>query len=135
MSRGSGRRRFLARMPAVCALPLLAGPFTVEKWERGQYVAMRRNPHALSPRVKPRVDRITWRIIPSTQALEAALLSGDVDAVSPVGLALDQALELQRFHRSEPLGNLQHPLLVRRFLDRAGCRPLHSSDPLELVPS
>jgi len=76
--------------------PLLAGAFTVDKWERGQYVALKRNPYAQSARIKPQVDRVVWRIIPNTQTLEANVLSGAVDAVSPVGLLFDQALELQR---------------------------------------
>jgi peptide/nickel transport system substrate-binding protein len=91
-------------------LPMLAGPFTVDAWERGQYVALKRNPFAKSPRISPQVDRVVWRIIPNSQTLEANLLSGAVDAVSPVGLQLDQALEMQRrvkdafeFHFNEGL--------------------------------
>lgn len=85
------------KQAAFGAAPLLAGAFAFEAWERGQHVSLVRNPHA-PPRLRARVGRLVWRIIPSTSGLETALVSGAVDALSPVGLQIDQALELQRRH-------------------------------------
>ncbi len=103
--------------------PIFPGAFTFGAWERGQYVVFVRNPKAVGPNIRPAVDKLIWKIIPTTAALEAHLLSGDIDAVSPVGLLLDQALLLKQrvgeqgftFHLTDGLQwehvdfNLDHP--------------------------
>jgi len=115
--------------------PLLSGAFTTEHWEDGQFISMVRNPYA-PPRLTPRVDKIIFKFIPMASALEANLVSGAVDAISPIGLQVDQALELQRrrgdtfdFHYTEGLAwehidfNLDDPWLkdvrMRRALTHA----------------
>ena len=74
--------------------PVLGGAFTVGEWVPGASVTLVRNPFAVA--LKPKLDRITWRIIPNTTTLEANLLSGSIDAISVIGLTFDQALALQK---------------------------------------
>lgn len=112
--------------------PMLPGAFTVSEWARGSHIIVERNPAARG-RWKPWFDRIIFRIIPSTSALEASLLSGTVDAVSSGWLPLERVEALERqhgeafqFHYSEGLifehidCNLENPILadvrVRRAL-------------------
>ncbi|MFH1811380.1 MAG: peptide ABC transporter substrate-binding protein [Pseudomonadota bacterium] len=113
-------------------LPALAGSFTVAEWVRGSHIIVERNPAARG-RWRPWFDRIIFRIIPSTQALEANLVSGTIDAISSGWLPLDrvEALQVQHkdtfdFHYVEGLifehidCNLSNPILadvrVRRAL-------------------
>ena len=74
--------------------PVLGGAFTISEWSPGSFITATRNPYAVA--MKPKLDRIVWRIIPDTATLEANLLSGSIDAISVIGLPFDQALELQK---------------------------------------
>jgi peptide/nickel transport system substrate-binding protein len=80
--------------------PLLAGAFTITEWVPGSHIIAERNPHATGF-LKPRLDKIVWRIIPKTNTLAANLLSGNIDAISPIGMTFDQALELEELHGKE----------------------------------
>lgn len=44
----------------------------------------------------PKIQRITWKIIPDTSALVVNMLSGAIDAISSVGISFDEALEIER---------------------------------------
>lgn len=115
--------------------PLLAGAFTTEHWEDGQFISVVKNPYA-PPRLTPKVDKIIFKFIPLATALEANLVSGSVDAISPIGMQVDQALQLEKrragefeFHYTEGLVwehidlNLDDPWLkdvrMRRALTHA----------------
>jgi peptide/nickel transport system substrate-binding protein len=57
-------------------LPFGTGPFRVVQWERGNRIVLDRNPYY---RPVPRLRRIVFALIPTTQASLVALRSGDVD--------------------------------------------------------
>jgi len=112
--------------------PILPGSFTVAEWVRGSHIIVERN-KAARGRWQPWFDRIIFRIIPSTAALEANLVSGTIDAVSSGWLPLDRVEALEgkhgdtfNFHFTEGLifehidCNLDNPILadvrVRRAL-------------------
>lgn len=80
--------------------PLLAGSFTIKEWSPGGYLVAKRNPY-VKGFLKAKLDEIIWRIIPQTNTLESNLVSGSIDAVSPVGLDLDQAFEFEKRHGKE----------------------------------
>jgi peptide/nickel transport system substrate-binding protein len=80
--------------------PALAGAFTIKEWVPGSYIVAERNPKFLGP-LKPKLDEITWRIIPQTNTLESNLVSGTIDAISPTGLSLDQALQFESRHKDQ----------------------------------
>ncbi|MBH1988843.1 MAG: peptide ABC transporter substrate-binding protein [Myxococcaceae bacterium] len=75
--------------------PLLAGAFTIHQWLPGETIRARRNLFAKGKH-RPKLDEIIWRIIPQTNTLESNLVAGDIDAISSVGLDLDQALNFQK---------------------------------------
>jgi peptide/nickel transport system substrate-binding protein len=75
--------------------PALAGSYTVKEWIPGSHVTVVKNPAAKGFLV-PKIEQITWRIIPQTNTLEANLVSGSIDAIAPGWLTFDQGLELAK---------------------------------------
>ena len=72
------------------------GPWMVTGYQTGAQVVMEPNPHWPGP--KPAFRKVTMRTIENTAALQANLLSGDVDMVAGegVGLTIDQVLALRK---------------------------------------
>ena len=66
--------------------PIGTGPFIFDKWVRGSYVSLRKNPNYWRPG-KPHLDRVIYRIVPDQASISAALETGEVDAATNVGLA------------------------------------------------
>ena len=77
---------------------LYDGPYMITAYDSGNQIVLEPNPHWAGTR--PGFKRIVLRHIESTAALQANLLSGDVDMVvgEGVGLTIDQALALQKAH-------------------------------------
>ena len=77
---------------------LYDGPYTITGYDSGNQIILEPNPHWNG--TKPGFKRIVLRHIENTAALQANLLSGDVDMVAGegVGLTIDQALALQKAH-------------------------------------
>jgi peptide/nickel transport system substrate-binding protein len=77
---------------------LYDGPYMITGYASGAQIVMEPNPHWPGP--KPGFKRIVLKYIENTAALQANLLSGDVDMVAGegIGLTIDQALALQKQH-------------------------------------
>jgi peptide/nickel transport system substrate-binding protein len=77
---------------------LYNGPFMITQYQSGAQIVLEPNPNWTGP--KPALKRIVLRVIENTAALQANLLSGDVDMVAGegVGLTIDQAIALQKAH-------------------------------------
>ncbi|MCC7284127.1 MAG: ABC transporter substrate-binding protein [Acetobacteraceae bacterium] len=56
-----------------------SGPYALESYRFGEFVAMRRSPHWYGP--QPLVAEANFRVIPNDSARVAALLAGDVQAI------------------------------------------------------
>ncbi|HXW53132.1 MAG TPA: peptide ABC transporter substrate-binding protein [Myxococcota bacterium] len=80
--------------------PALAGAYTIKEWVPGSHIIAERNAKAKGALV-PFFDEIIWRIIPETNTLESNLVSGTVDAISPIGLSLEQALQFEKRHKDD----------------------------------
>jgi peptide/nickel transport system substrate-binding protein len=76
--------------------PVLAGAFTVAEWVPQSHITLRKNPHAV--RWAPQLDEVTWKFLPQSQTVEAALVSGAVDVVSVIALTFDQAKDFATRH-------------------------------------
>lgn len=76
--------------------PMLAGGYSIEEWVPGNYVRALRNPKTVHPDRNPVLDEVIFKIIPQTNTLESNLVSGSIDAISPTGLNLDQALQFEK---------------------------------------
>jgi peptide/nickel transport system substrate-binding protein len=72
------------------------GPYLLTLYQNGQQIVFEPNPNW--PGTKPVFKRITLKLFETTAALQASLLSGDVDmaAGEGVGLTLDQVLALRK---------------------------------------
>ena len=74
------------------------GPYMLTAYQSNQQIVFQPNPHWSG--AKPYFQTITLRFIENTAALQANLLSGDVDMVAGegVGLTIDQVLSLRHQH-------------------------------------
>jgi peptide/nickel transport system substrate-binding protein len=77
---------------------LYDGPYVITSYDSGAQIVLEPNPHWTG--TKPGFKRIVLRHIENTAALQANLLSGDVDMVAGegIGLTIDQVLALQKQH-------------------------------------
>ena len=76
------------------------GPYRVTGYQSGDRVTLTPNPYW--PGEKPALQQVVVRLIENTAALQANLLSGDVDATpSGIGITTDQAVALQRDHPND----------------------------------
>ena len=101
------------RAPATPGLYL--GPYRVVEVVPGSHLLLERNEHWWGPR--PYFSRIVVRAIENTAALEANLLSGEIDYVAgELGLSLDQALAFERRH-GQRFRVLYQPGLIYEHLD------------------
>jgi peptide/nickel transport system substrate-binding protein len=77
---------------------LYDGPYMITGYASGAQIVLEPNPHWAG--TKPGFKRIVLRFIENTAALQANLLSGDIDMVAgeSIGLSIDQAMALQKQH-------------------------------------
>ncbi len=75
---------------------LYNGPFVMTSYQSGQQIVMEPNPYWKG--TKPGLKRVILKLIENTAALQANLLSGDVDMVAGegVGLTIDQVIALRK---------------------------------------
>ena len=94
---------------------LAFGPYRIVELVPGSRIALEQNPHWTGD--KPHFKRIAIKIIESTPALEANLLSGNVDYVfGELGLSLDQALAFEKRHRDK-YNVIFKPALIYEHID------------------
>ena len=73
------------------------GPYRVSAYRSGQQIELEPNPHWHGK--PPAIKHVVVRLVDNTAALQANLLSGDVDLTpSGIGLTTDQAVALERDH-------------------------------------
>jgi peptide/nickel transport system substrate-binding protein len=77
--------------------PMCAGPFAVEKFERGSTVLLKANPHywdvGADGKALPYLDAVELRYVPESNARVLGLRNGDYDVISTV--AFNQAKSLE----------------------------------------
>ena len=94
---------------------LYFGPYLITDVESGAHVVLEPNPTWWGK--KPAFKRIIVRVIPNTAALEANLLSGNIDMIAgELGLSIDQALAFEKRQRGK-FNITYKPGLVYEHLD------------------
>ena len=94
---------------------LFYGPYRIAKAVTGSHVVLEPNPTWWGK--KPAFKRIIIRVIPNTAALEANLLSGNIDMIAgELGLTVDQALAFEKRHGGK-FNIIFKPGLVYEHLD------------------
>jgi peptide/nickel transport system substrate-binding protein len=91
------------------------GPYRVSELVPGSRIALDQNAHWLGE--TPHFKRIVFKFIENSSALEANLLSGNVDYVlGELGLSLDQALAIEKRHKDR-YNVIYKPGLVYEHID------------------
>jgi peptide/nickel transport system substrate-binding protein len=111
-----------------------SGPFQLKSWNRGQSVILAKNPSYWG--TPARFDQVTFRYFNDPNAMNAAMLSGDIDIISNLQApdALAQFADPTRFtvnngttngevvlgfnHSSKPLKSLKVRQAITRAIDR-----------------
>jgi peptide/nickel transport system substrate-binding protein len=70
------------------------GPYRLVSWQKGSSIVAEANPQFTLE--TPRVKRIVWRVITDTNTLSANMLSGAIDAISPIGITFTQGVQLEQ---------------------------------------
>ena len=60
------------------SMPLGTGPYKVDEYQKGSYIALSRNPNYRDPN-KPYLDKVIIRIVPSSEVAKQLLRSGEID--------------------------------------------------------
>lgn len=94
---------------------LYFGPYLVSEVVPGSHVVLERNPRWWGK--PPAFDRIVVRVIENTAALEANILSGEIDMIAgELGVNIDQALAFEQRH-GERFRIIYKPGLVYEHID------------------
>ena len=94
---------------------LAFGPYRISEMVPGNRLTLEANPTWIGE--KPYFKRIVFKIIESTAALEANLLSGNVDYVlGELGMTLDQALAFDKRH-NDRFNVVYKPALIYEHID------------------
>ena len=79
---------------------LYYGPYLIDKVRAGSFITAKPNPFWKGK--QPKFDRLIFKTVENTAALEAHLLSGSVDYLpGELGLSLDQVLQLEKRHKDK----------------------------------
>ena len=94
---------------------LYYGPYLIDKLVIGSHVMLVPNPTWWGK--KPHFKRIVVRVIPNTAALEANLLSGNIDMISgELGLTVDQAIAFEK-RQGDKFNIIYKPGLIYEHID------------------
>src|SRR5262245_51305322 len=74
--------------------PIGTGPFILERWDRGDRIILKRNAE-YHVKGLPKLERVTFRFIPDSNAALAALQAGDIDVMA-FGLAPESVEVVRR---------------------------------------
>ncbi len=90
---------------------LYNGPYLVSEIKLGSHVVVKKNPNFVGKAAE--IEKIIVKLIPNTQTIEAALLSGEVDMVGEVGVTFDQAVEFEKRMAKDPANKDKFKTLFR----------------------
>jgi peptide/nickel transport system substrate-binding protein len=102
---------------------LYNGPYMITAYQSGAQIVLEPNPYWAGP--KPGFKHIVVKLIDNTAALQANLLSGDVDMVNGegVGLTIDQVIAMQKQHPDQ-FSYIFKPSLTYEHIDLQKNNPI-----------
>ncbi len=79
--------------------PIGNGPYKLKEWKLGNYILLERN-NNFSNKIgqKPYFNNIFYRFISDTNAMIIAMISKNVDAISPIGIGFDQIIDFKKVY-------------------------------------
>ena len=72
--------------------PVSAGMYQVAEWRRGEFLALKPNPHYWGGQ-KSKVDRVEWRVVPDDNTRVLQVQAGELDVAMGVPFSMLPALE------------------------------------------
>lgn len=100
----------LLTLPETTRTPIGWGPFVINEWRAGQAIVMKKNPNFFrKDEGLPKVDTMTFRILPERSEAVAALLAGECDILSPTYALEKDAQQLELL--------IQNPEIKLEFFD------------------
>jgi peptide/nickel transport system substrate-binding protein len=82
--------------------PIGTGPFKFKEWVKGQYIILERNDKYWKKGL-PYLDRIIYKIIPSSEAMMLAFQKGEIDFVWNYGISFAHSVQLENMIREGKL--------------------------------
>lgn len=93
-------KKFISQFTTSKGLPkVVSGPFKVKSWSAGSSLVLERNKnHWRTPTggADKYLQKVTYRFIPDTNTLKINMLSGQLDALSSIGIDFSQAIDLAK---------------------------------------
>ncbi|MFV0427955.1 MAG: ABC transporter substrate-binding protein [Arachnia sp.] len=123
-----------AGLTTIDTVPAGSGPFTFAEWEQGSFVKLERNDSYWG--TEPRVNEVYFRYYADPNAMNTAMLSGQLDVISNLTVpeSIDQFADTEQFkvlegttdgevvlgfnHDTEALQNLQVRQAINYAIDR-----------------
>ena len=78
---------------------LYNGPYRVDEFKRGSHLIIVRNDHFFGQ--PPKIEKILYRVIPHSGAIDSYLRSGTVDMAAIYALSIEQAVALEKRYQKE----------------------------------
>ncbi len=96
---------------------LYNGPYLITELKLGSHLVFTANPGYYGN--QPKIKKIIFKYIPNTATLEANLRSGNIDAISQLGVTFDQAVAFDKKVKAENLPYVVHfkPGLTYEHID------------------
>lgn len=93
-------KKFISKFTTSNNMPkVVSGAFTVKSWSAGSNIVLQRNKnHWRKPAggSDKYLQRVTYRFIPNTNTLKINMISGQIDALSSIGVDFAQAIDLAK---------------------------------------
>ncbi len=98
------------------------GPYRLLEWGGGNQIEVEANPHyALG---KPKIDRVTYRVIEDSNTALSAVLAGEVDLSLRDTLSFDGAMVLKEQWEAKGSGTVAINPITFRWVNLSGTNPL-----------
>jgi peptide/nickel transport system substrate-binding protein len=94
---------------------LYNGPYVLTEMKLGSHVIVKKNEFFAGK--KAEIEKIIVKLIPNTQTLEAALVSGEIDMIGELGFSFDQAVEFEKRADKNKFKTLFRDGLVYEHID------------------
>lgn len=94
---------------------LYNGPYILTEMKLGSHVIVKKNENFAGK--KAEIEKIIVKLIPNTQTLEAAIVSGEIDMIGDLGFSFDQAVEFEKRSDKSKFKTLFRDGLVYEHID------------------
>ena len=98
------------------------GPYRLLDWGGGAQIEVEANPYYMMG--KPRIDRVTYRVVEDSNTALSAMLAGEVDLALRDTVSFDGAMILKEQWEAKGLGTVSIRPVTFRWVNLSGTNPL-----------